>query len=296
MSKSTLIISLFVILTAFSGDKNTYRLFDADGKKVKYDKMMKNLLEADVVFFGEQHNNPICHWLQLQVTKDLYAAHHDKLVLVAEMFERDNQLLIDEYFSGLISKKNFEKEARLWPNYKTDYAPLLEFARENKLDFIATNIPRRYASVVYGKGFEGLEELPEAARAYFAPLPIDYDPNLKGYKDMLEMGGDHGGDNLPKAQAIKDATMAWSIAEHAGNGKVFIHYNGTYHSNNFEGILWYLNKYKPGLKIVTIASEEQDDTEELEEEKKGLADFILITPRGHDQNLLTAAGPLTNHQ
>jgi uncharacterized iron-regulated protein len=278
MNKSIVLFFLFIILTAFAGDKKTYQLYSKEGKKVKYDKMMKALEEADVIFFGEQHNNPICHWLQLQVTKDIFEIHKENVVLGAEMFERDNQLLIDEYLNGLITKKNFEKEVRLWPNYKTDYAPLLELAKENNLDFIATNIPRRYASVVYSKGFEALEELNELALGFVAPVPIAYDPELKGYKDMLEMGGGHGGANLPKAQAIKDATMAWSIAEHAGPGKVFIHYNGTYHSNNFEGILWYLNQYKPGLKIVTIASEEQDNIDKLEEDKEGLADFILITP------------------
>ena len=95
---------------------------------------------------------------------------------------------------------------------------------------------------------------------------------------MLGMGGGHGGENLPKAQAIKDATMAYSIAGWAGEGKLFIHYNGTYHSNDFEGILWYLNKYKPGLKILTIASVEQDDIEELGEDNLGKANFILAIP------------------
>ena len=277
--KSTLfILSAFIVLTAFAQDKNPYELYNKEGKKVKYSKMMKTLNEADVVFFGEQHNNPICHWLQLQVTKDLYEEKKENLIIGAEMFERDNQLLIDEYLSGYISKKNFEKEVRLWPNYKTDYEPLLEFAREKDLTFVATNIPRRYASLVHRDGFEGLEKLSEEAAAYFAPMPVEYDPNLKGYQEMLKMGGDHGGENLPKAQAIKDATMAWSIAEHVGTGKLFIHYNGTYHSNNFEGIVWYLNKYRPGLNIVTIASEEQEDVDKLDESFEGIADFILVTP------------------
>lgn len=269
---------VFFLLTAFKNDKPAYRLFNNEGKKMKYEKMLKEISEADVVFFGELHNNPICHWLQLEITKDLYNANEGNIVLGAEMFERDNQLILSEYLNDKISKKSYEKEARLWPNYKTDYAPLVQIAKDSSLFFVATNIPRRYASVVYKKGFEGLEELDIEAKAYFAPLPIEYDSMLPGYVKMVEMASGHGGANLPKAQAIKDATMAYSIASYAGEGKLFIHYNGSYHSDNFEGILWYLNKYKPGLNIITIASVEQSSIEDLEEEYLNKGNYILAVP------------------
>ena len=279
MKKVLFLAIILVALTAFKNDKPAYQLFDQEGKQVKYSKMLKELNEADVVFFGEMHNNPICHWLQYELTSDLYEASQEGIILGAEMFERDDQLILDEYLEGKISKKSFEKESKIWDNYKTDYSPLVEFAKDSSLMFVATNIPRRYASIVYGKGFEGLENLEPEAKGYIAPLPVEYDAELKGYKAMLEMGGGHGGANLPKAQAIKDATMAYSIAGFAGEGKLFIHYNGTYHSDDFEGILWYLNKYKPGLKIVTIASVEQAGIEELEEENLNVADFILAVPK-----------------
>lgn len=280
MNKIILVLAVILGLSSFKSDKPAYRIFDNQGKKVKYKKLLEEALEADVVFFGELHNNPICHWLQLELTKDAYNSKEGQIVLGAEMFEADNQLILNEYLSGQISVKSFEAEARIWPNYKTDYKPLVDIAKDSNLVFVATNIPRRYASVVYKKGFEGLEVLAAEAKSYIAPLPIEYDAELKGYKKMLDdmaaMG--HANENLPKAQAIKDATMAYSIAEYAGNGKLFIHYNGTYHSNDYEGILWYLNRYKPGLKIVTISSVEQSDIEELEEEYSNQANFILAVP------------------
>ena len=283
MKHTFIFLVVAIALMAFKSDKPAYRIYDAEGKNVKYSKMVDALQQADVVFFGEMHNNPICHWLQIELTKDLYHQKNGKIILGAEMFETDNQLILNEYIEGKISKKSYEKEARLWPNYETDYAPLVEFAKENDLEFIATNIPRRYASVVYKKGFEELDSLSAEARSYIAPLPIDYDADLPGYKSMLEemknMGMTHVNENLPKAQAIKDATMAYAIAGALAEGdKLCIHYNGTYHSNNHEGIIWYLNKYKPGLKIMTIASVEQADIEELDKENKGLADFILVVP------------------
>ena len=279
--KKVFIISISsFIMFAFKTDKPAYLLYNAEGKNIKYAKMIENISSADVVFFGELHNNPICHWLQLELTKDLYTNKEGAIILGAEMFEADNQLILNEYIEGKISETNFKKEAKLWPNYKTDYAPLVEFAKEHKIAFMATNIPRRYASIVYKKGFEGLDSLSAEAHTYIAPLPVEYDAELEGYKRMLEemKGMGHANENLPKAQAIKDATMAYSIAGTVQNGKLFIHYNGTYHSNDYEGILWYLNNYKPGLKIVTIASAEQEDISKLDDENKNKADFIIIIP------------------
>lgn len=276
MRKVIIALIVFISFTAFKSDKPAYRIFTADGKMVKYSQMVDAMKEADVVFFGEQHDNPICHWLEIELTKDLYAQRQGNIILGAEMFEQDNQLILSEYIKGDISKNSYKTEARLWPNYKTDYAQLVEFAKDTNLQFVATNIPRRYASAVYKGGFEALDSLSPEAKRYIAPLPIVYDTNVACYNNMLHMNeGGHGGENLPKAQAIKDATMAYSIAGYAGNGKLFIHYNGSYHSDSFEGILWYLNKYKPGLNIVTIASVDQENIEELAEENKNLGTFVL---------------------
>ena len=280
------IIALVVVALlgmSFRSDKPAYRIFNSDGKEVKYEKMMKDLAEADVVCFGERHNDPILHWLQYEVTADLFSVKDQELVLGAEMYESDNQMILDEYFEGLITDKKFEDEAKLWDNYQTDYKPVLEFARENGLRFVATNIPRRYANLVYSKGFEGLEELSDEAKAYIAPLPVDYDPELPGYQAMLQMsamGGGHGGtnENLPKSQAIKDATMAHFILQNWSSGKLFIHFNGSYHSDNFEGIVWYLKNSKPELKVKTITAEYQEDLESMNEEFAGTADYIVIIP------------------
>ncbi|UBM62848.1 ChaN family lipoprotein [Candidatus Sulfidibacterium hydrothermale] len=273
-------VVFLLALTAFKNDKPAYRLYNAKGKLVKYQKMINAAKTADVVFFGEQHNNPIAHWLELQITKDLYKARNGNIIEGAEMFERDNQLILDEYLKGEITQKYFEEEARLWPNYKTDYKPLVEFAKKHHVPFIATNVPRRYANIVYKHGFKALDTLTAEAKSYMAPLPIPYDPNVKCYKDMLammkQMG--HSNPNLPKAQALKDATMAASIAQYAGKGKLFIHYEGAYHSDHHQGIIWYLNRYKPGLKIVTISTVEQKDIDTLNEKNKNLADFIIVVP------------------
>jgi uncharacterized iron-regulated protein len=111
-----------------------------------------------------------------------------------------------------------------------------------------------------------------------APFPIKYDANLPGYVKMKAMMGGHGGDNLPKSQAIKDATMAHFILKNRENDKLFIHYNGSYHSDDFEGIYWYLKQVNPNLKIVTVSVLEAKDVKKFDKEKKGKADFIVVVP------------------
>lgn len=279
-TKIFLLLSVFALTVAMKNDKPAYKLFNSEGKQVKYKTLLKNALESDIVFFGEMHNNPICHWLQLELTSDIFEKKGELLVMGAEMFETDNQLILDEYLNKLIKTKNFENEAKLWPNYKTDYKPLVEFAKENNLDFIATNIPRRYASVVHKKGFEGLDSLNREAKVLIAPLPVKYDPELNCYKNMLKMMGGmgHVNTNLPKAQAIKDATMSHFILENLSEGTLFVHYNGTYHSNDFEGIVWYLKQENSDLKILTIASAEQKEIEKLSDEYLNIANYVLVIP------------------
>jgi uncharacterized iron-regulated protein len=280
-TKLTFILML-LIFASFMSDKPAYKIYNAKGEASDYDKMIADVMKADIVLFGEQHNNPISHWLQLELTTDAYKTKKEKLVLGAEMYEADNQLLLNEYLSGKISDKSFKDEAKLWPNDATDYKPLLDFAKKNHLNFVASNVPRRYASVVNKKGFEALDSLDAEAKKFIAPLPIKYDPELKCYKDMLQMGGmggSHTSANLPKAQALKDATMAYFINKNFSKGNLFIHFNGAYHSDNFLSIGWYLKQINPDFKIVTISCVEQEDVNSLDKESQNLADYIICIPQ-----------------
>ncbi len=275
-----LILTSFLLLSFTATHKQAYQIFDKKGKVSSYKKMLQAAKKADVILFGELHNNPICHWLQLELTKDLHAHKQNQLVLGAEMFEADNQLLINEYLQDLISEKSFEKEARLWPNYKTDYKPLLSYAKANNLPFIASNIPRRYASMVYKKGLSSLDSLSEQAKKYIAPLPIEVDLSLPNYQSLLEMAGhsDPNPSHFPHSQAVKDATMAYFIVQTCTNRTQFLHFNGAYHSNNFEGIFWHLKQQKKQLKILTISSVEQVSISLLDKEFIDLADFVITIP------------------
>lgn len=274
MKKIITSILLFATIISAAQDKKAYQIFDKNGKKTSYEKLLKAGEKAEVVLFGEYHDNSVVHWLQLEFTKDL--AEKKPLVLGAEMLEADNQMQLDFYLKGEINQKQLDSSARLWKNYKTDYKPLVDFAKEKKFSFIATNVPRRYASLVFKKDLVALDSLSAQEKSWIAPLPIEFDINLPGYKSMMEMQGGHAGDKMPKAQAIKDATMAYFIHKNRKENSTFVHYNGTYHSDNYEGINWYLKKLDAEIKIITIATVEQKDITKLEAEHYNKADFILV--------------------
>ncbi|MCR6720455.1 MAG: ChaN family lipoprotein [Chitinophagaceae bacterium] len=271
------IIILFLLLhvgmAAVAQSKPAYVLYNNKGKKVSYKKMIRDLSARDVVLFGEFHNNAISHWLQLEVTKDCDVK--GDLILAFEMLETDNQAAVDLYLKGQINQKGLDSMARLWKNYPTDYAPLVNYAKDHSIPVVASNIPRRYASMVFAGGFAALDTLPAQEKVWIAPLPIAYDEELPGYKKMKEMMPGHGGDNLPRAQAIKDATMAHFSLKNYQPGKLLIHFNGAYHSDNYEGILWYLQRQSPQLKYATITTVSQKDIHKLDKEHKGKADYII---------------------
>ncbi len=210
----------------------------------------------------------------MELTKTL--GEKKDLILGAEMFERDNQDALNQYLAGTTDFKGLDTSARLWNNYKTDYAPLVDYAKENKLTFIATNIPRRYANKVYRGGFEVLDSLSDLEKSWIAPLPMSYDPNLPTYKEILNMMGSHGSPKLVMAQATKDATMSHSILTNFKAGSLFLHYNGAYHSDFYEGIMWYMSKKEPNLSYGSISTVTQNNIAKLEEEHKGKADYIIV--------------------
>lgn len=266
-------------LTASFSQGKAYQFFNEKGKKIELDDVLKMANKADVTFFGELHNNSLTHWLQLQVLKGMYAQNQD-LVFAAEFFERDDQLNIDEWFAGKMTEKNFEAEAKLWNNYKTDYRPLMRFANEKHLHFIASNVPRKYASQTSRSGMVSLDSLSDEAKRYMAALPFEVDMAMPGYVAMKDMmhGAPGNSDFMVQAQALKDATMAESLFETIAAGKKILHINGSYHSKDDEGILWYLKRKFPDLQMLNIHTVTQDQLDSLNPENSKAGEIILVLP------------------
>ncbi|MCF6297547.1 MAG: ChaN family lipoprotein [Flavobacteriaceae bacterium] len=281
------IIGLLLVIVSFiqvskAQDKVAFELYNQKGKLVKYKKMIKDLLDSDMVFFGEYHTNPISHWMQIEMANSFYKIKGEQLFFGAEMFENNNQLVLNEYLAGFYSEKKMLPEiTQLWSNYKTDYKPLVEFAKKNKLRFIASNIPRRYASMINKKGIGALQLLSPEALVLISPdLEKYFDPTVKAYAEMASMMGDHVPPNMlniQTAQASKDATMAHFSLKNFQKGDFYFHFNGSYHSNYSQGIIWWIHKIKPGLTIKSIATVTRTEWKKMtDEEKATIANYTIV--------------------
>ena len=278
-----ILMCLFQTSQLFSQDKPAYVIYTANGKKTTFEKLVESTENKELVLFGEFHDNPISHWLQLELTKEMYAEAGSNLQLGFEMFEQDQQELLSQYLLGNLTAKQFKDTMRLWPNYETDYAPIIDFAKTNKLFCVASNVQRKYASLLFKKGRKALDTLSLTIKSQMAPIDFIVDTTLSQYKEVYTMGGHMGvnmGMNMVESQAFKDATMAQFIMANPGRkeGTVHLHFNGAFHSDFHQGILWYVQQKQANIRVLTISTVTQEDVRKLDKEHLGRADFIICVP------------------
>ena len=280
---TSILILLFTIFQSIAQDFPAYVIYTSNGKKTTFDKLEDAAEGKELILFGEFHDNPISHWLQLELTKELFEENGANLQLGFEMFEQDQQELLSQYLLGNLTIKQFKDTVRLWPNYETDYAPIIEFAKTNKLFCVASNVQRKYASLLFKKGRKALDTLSAAIKTQMAPIDFVVDTSLSQYREVFSMGGHMGvnmGMNMLESQAFKDATMAQFILSNPGRkaGTVHLHFNGAFHSDFHQGILWYVQQKEPNIRVLTISTVTQDDVRKMDKEHLGRADFIICVP------------------
>ena len=261
--------------TLVAQEKKSFVIYNQNGEKVSYADLLTVTSSSDIILFGEAHNSAMVHWLEYELIADLFVKENN-LGIAMEMLSGDQQVSINNYLDDNINLNQLQNEIDLWPNFRTDYLQILNFAKENELMLIGSNAPQQIARNVYKKGgFAYLDELDEKELAFLPPRPIPFDPELPAYKRMKKMMGTHGGNDIVKAQALKDATMAHHLVDLSKEKDLIVHVNGKYHSDDHEGIFWYLEKYRPKLKVQTISMVNQADIFSLQEEYQDKADFII---------------------
>jgi len=282
MKKIILLAALLIPLVTFAQDMaKHYKIYDVKKQKtVALDEIVRDLSSANVLFFGEEHNDSTGHYLEAVLFQKIAAAYPGKAALTMEMFHTDVQPVINEYLAGIISEKNFIKEARAWNNYK-DYKPMIELAKQHKLTVIGGNAAARYSNAVTRGGLEVLAQLPVASQQFFAPLPIDTATGRYADKFIETLGGHSmGGMKVFQTQNFWDATMAWSIAKYAKANKdvKIFQVNGRFHSDEKLGTLAQLKKYAPKLKILNISAFSAEDFNNPDWSKyANLGDYVIVT-------------------
>ncbi len=250
-------------------------------KTITVDDLVNDMADADVLFFGEEHNDSTGHYLEYILFKKLSEKYPDKFSLSMEMFETDCQNVLNEYLSGFIREKNFIADARAWHNYK-DYRPLIELAKTNHIPVIAANAPGRYANLVSRMGLNSLNQLSATGKSYLPPLPID---TVTGayYEKFLQIMGGHAamaGMQMFQAQNLWDATIGWSLAKFykAHSKYKILQINGGFHSEEKLGAVTQLKKYAPKIKVLNIATYADDNFDNPDWNKLSKnGDYIILT-------------------
>lgn len=260
-----------------------HRVFDTAARQfTDFEAMASDLASADVVFVGEQHDDPNTHRLERLLLEAL-AARRGGVILSLEMFERDVQARLDEFQAGYLSEAGFLRVSRPWPRYATDYKPLVDFAVDRGWPVVAANIPRPIASDIARSGIEVLAGRPEADRPWFAgdwQCPVD-DEYFARFKQA--MGSHPSMDQLQRyydSQCLKDETMAESIARawttaaaaDASRRPLVVHYNGAFHSDFGLGTASRTQRRLPGTKVAVITMVPVKD----------LAALGVVTPSDED--------------
>jgi uncharacterized iron-regulated protein len=295
---------------AAEADSVTTRLFLPDGAPLALPSLLARLDTTDVLFLGEQHDDAVGHAFQRLLLDAIYDRYADArpVVLAMEMFERDVQLVLDEYLAGQIREKDFLAAARPWSNYETDYRPLVEAAKAHHSPVIASNAPARYVSRV-GRG-EALEGLSAAALNVLPPMPVappsdtlrskffgvmeaiaamhvpppdtaaspDSAQAMHHAMPTMDLGA------MLAAQNLRDWSMATAIQaelDHYDDALV-VHVNGSFHSEGGLGIPEHLDRLSPAARVLVLTAIPVPDASAFSNEHADKGDVIALTGRPAD--------------
>ena len=288
-------LALWLPLTLAAQGYVPHRVFDTRrGSFSDFETMAVDLAKADIVFVGEQHDDPNTHRLELAVLEAV--ARRGRSVIVSlEMFERDAQEPLDHFLMGHMAEAEFLKASRPWPRYATDYKPLVDFAVSKDWPVVAANVPRPIASEVAKGGLEVLQQKSAEDRKLFAadlkcPVGDDY------FKRFSQVMGGHPapGASADEArrtteryyfsQCVKDETMAESIAQvftagrSGGKPATVVHFNGAFHSDYRQGTAQRVARRLKDARIVVISVKPVADLDQLKPgDDKKLGDYVVYT-------------------
>ncbi|MFA0085955.1 ChaN family lipoprotein [Vibrio sp. 10N.261.51.F12] len=232
-----------------------YQLYTEHGDPISVNALPIALANADVILVGEWHTHPGIHRFQTDLLGALSKSNRS-VALSMEQFSRPSQTIINEYLANEIGEQTLMSQANAWPNYESDYRPLVELAKHNQLDIIASNAPKPTVRCIGREGLDYLNKLDANERSYIAK---NIDTSDTPYKDKFMRSMHHGSAEQTNkqyaAQLTWDATMAESIVDYLEshpNSQV-MHIAGKFHIENGLGTADQIRKLNPNLTIAVIS-------------------------------------------
>jgi len=284
------------VMPASAQTPSHLRIYDTKRAQfVSFAQLADAASRADVVFFGEQHDDPATHAAELAVLAAL-GERRRHVIVTMEMFERDVQLPLDRYLTGALNEDRFLADARPWDRYATDYRGLVELARIRGWSVVAANVPRRIASAVSRKGLAVLDTMNATERGYAAKS--NECPKDAYYTKFSATMSGHGAGNGPpsaadadaarvitdrfyEAQCVKDEAMGESIANAfsaAGGKSIVFQVDGAFHSDQGYGTAARVKRRLPSAKTVVLSAVPLADPAVVNvSEYANRADFVLFT-------------------
>ncbi|MCG9648874.1 ChaN family lipoprotein [Vibrio brasiliensis] len=231
-----------------------YQLYTPANQPISVSSLPTVLTDADVILIGEWHTHSAIHRFQTDIVKQL-VLDNPQLALSMEQFSRDKQSVIDAYLNGEVGEQTLIKTGNGWPNYESDYRPLIELAKANSMQVLAANAPKPIVRCIGRQGIAYLDKLDADDRAYLA-RNVETGPSR--YKDKFMASMHHGKPEQTErqfaAQVTWDETMAESITDyirHHPDHQV-VHIAGKFHTEQGLGIKTSILRRMPELNVVVI--------------------------------------------
>ncbi|MFQ2228281.1 ChaN family lipoprotein [Aeromonas hydrophila] len=234
-----------------------YQLKTTQGNDLTLEQALARVADADIVLVGELHTHPAVHLLQARMLAGL-AADGRPLVLSMEQFSRTDQPVLDAYLAGRIGEAALIRDGNAWPNYQSDYRPLVEFAKTHHLPVIAANAPKPLVSCVGQEGPAWLEQLPANRRSQLArTLTLGDDPYRQKFMASLHHGDADSNARRFAAQTSWDDTMAESMVDYLRShpGQRIMHIAGNFHVEGGLGLASRIASRNPDLKVALVVPE-----------------------------------------
>ncbi|BDP29828.1 hypothetical protein VV208B2_09080 [Vibrio vulnificus] len=231
-----------------------YQLYSPEGTALSLQQLPPTVRDADVILIGEWHTHAGVHRFQTDLFKTLSTQH--RVALSMEQFTRDKQTIVNQYLAGEIGEQVLIQQGNAWPNYESDYRPLIELAKSKQMDVIAANAPKSTVRCIGRQGLAYLDKLTQEERGYLAS---EINTGESEYKSKFMASMHHGKPEQTEkqfaAQVTWDETMAESIVNYRQqhpNTQV-IHVAGKFHIEQGLGTAQSILRRDPSLKVVVIS-------------------------------------------